>query len=672
MIQQAVLWAGITAVFLSGMANCLAQPNVTRQPLDQSVSLGANASFQVSASSTTPIRYQWRLGGTDLPGQTNSSVTITDVQVGDAGDYDVVLTESSGSSTSHPAHLEVDPTFTKITTGPVVTSGGFGFGCAWGDYDNDGFPDLFVCNFPDSTGTQHDFLFHNRGNGSFERITSVLPVNAQAWATAATWGDYDNDGKLDLFVTRPGNSGVGRNTLYHNDGHGGFTPITTGLLVTQLLTSHAGIWSDIDNDGLIDLVVANFRHSGAIGAAADNYLYHNNGNGNFQRISFGSKTVLNGDSFDVAASDFNDDGWPDLVIAQGATYNPQNMLPYINAQNGIFDLLTNSAIFSNLASGAGVAWGDYDNDGFPDLFISTNPESVNRLYHNNGDGSFTLVTNSVIGTDIGNSAGCAWGDYDNDGWLDLFVARVGKYDNNFNIVARESNILYHNNRDGTFTKVTSGSLVNEPGISFGAAWGDYDNDGFLDLFVSNGFVSADADDFLFRNNGNTNNWINFRLVGTVSNRAAIGAKVRVLATIYGRKFWQLREISGGSGHGCQNDLRANFGLGDATNADLVRIEWPSGVVQTLTNLHSKQFLTITEHQEGAAAPSIVASLSRATDGVVQLSAAGPQGFRYLLEASTNLHDWVWLASRTNLSATVQWTDWGVTNVPSRFYRVSVP
>jgi hypothetical protein len=329
-------------------------------------------------------------------------------------------------------------------------------------------------------------------------------------------------------------------------------------------------------------------------------------------------------------------------------------------------------VFTNLSNSAAVAWGDYDNDGFLDAFISINPQGKNLLYHNNGDGTFTLVTNSVIGSEIGSSTGCAWGDYDNDGWLDLFVARTGT-DSNFNIVAHENNWLYHNNGDGTFTKVTSGSLVNEIGPSFGAAWGDYDNDGFVDLFVSNGFIISSANNFLYHNNGNSNNWINFRLVGTVSNRSAIGAKVRVKATISGKTFWQMREISGGSGHGSQNDLRANFGLGDATNVDLVRIEWPSGIVQTMTNIASKQFLTVVEGQSpGTNNPPRFTNVARTTAGVTDLSVSGDTGFVYLFEASTNLQNWSWLGTGTNLSGTFQFTDGHATNQLKRFYRVSVP
>jgi hypothetical protein len=570
-----------------------------------------------------------------------------------------------------PAPLEAP--FTQVTSGPVVTSGGFGFGCAWGDYDADGLIDLFVCNWTDGTFTPHDFLYHNLGHGNFERVTNVPMVNANAWATGASWGDYDNDGRLDLFVTRPTKGGfvrTGPNTLYHNEGGGKFTKVTTGLLVTEVLKSHAGIWADFNNDGLLDLFVANFG-SNPPTPAVDNYLYYNLGGGNFQRTSFGAKSATNGSSFDVAAADFNNDGWIDLFVAQGAGNNQQNSLPYMNNQNGTFTLLTNNVVYSTLANGAGAAWGDYDNDGLLDVFVSVNPEGHALLYHNNGDGTFSAVTNSAVTLDVGSTAGCAWGDYDNDGWLDLFVARFGKLDDFGNLLTKENNLLFHNNGDGTFTKVAAGSVVTQFGYSFGCAWGDYDNDGFIDLFVSNGFVTSAANDFLYHNNGNTNHWINFRLAGTLSNRAAIGAKVRVKATIGGKSFWQMREISGGSGHGCQNDLRANFGLGDATNIDLVRIEWPSGITQTLTNVSANQFMVVSEHQEIAPGPLAFQSVNVSTNGVVALEASGSLGFLYLLEDSTSLTNWNWLGVRTNQGGIVRWELPGI-EPARRFFRLSAP
>jgi len=669
------LYTLLAAIMFVAVSSSRAQPVITGQALNQSVSVGANVSFQVTASGTPPLHFQWRLGASDLVNATNRNLMITNAQVSNGGDYLVVVTNASGSVTSQVAHLEVDPAFTKIVTGAIVSSGGYGWGCAWGDYDDDGFADLFVCNWGDVNMIPHDFLYHNRGDGTFDRITSGSPVNANHFALGATWGDYDNDGKLDLFVTsiNDDGTGLGYNSLYHNDGTGRFIKISTGVFVSEKKRSHSGIWADFDNDGLLDIFIANWS-DGTGRPALPNVLYHNNGNGTFTPTSFGAKLPSNGYSSDAAAADFNNDGWIDFFVAQGVVTSRQNGLLYLNNRDGTFTMQTNGAPFANTAYSVACAWGDYNNDGFPDLFVTRIFDGHNALYRNNGNGTFTLVTDLAPVLDDGNSAGCAWADYDNDGWLDLFVTNVGGLDPAMLFsTSPGTNYLYHNNGDGTFTKVTSGSLVNDTAYSIGPAWADYNNDGFLDLFVSNGFNAKSENDFLYRNNGNSNNWLTLKLVGTVSNRSAIGAKVRVKAAIGGKSFWQMREISGGGGgHGSQSDLRAHFGLGDATHVDLVRIEWPSGVIQTMTNVASKQFLTVLEHQEFVGRRPEFTSVARSTNDEIQLSATGNIGVRCLFEGSTNLINWSWLGARTNIAGTFDFTDTWATNFSRRFYRVSAP
>ena len=247
--------------------------------------------------------------------------------------------------------------------------------------------------------------------------------------------------------------------------------------------------------------------------------------------------------------------------------------------------------------------------------------------------------------------GCAWGDYDNDGFLDLFVCRQ----------LGQNNVLYHNNGNGTFTKVTEGRPVNDGGNSVGCAWGDYDNDGFLDLFVANGaFGDVSQNNFLYRNNGNGNKWIKIKLIGTVSNRAGIGAKVRVKATIGSRTVLQLREISSGCGYAGQNTL-AHFGLGDATNVDLVRIEWPSGTVQEFHDVAVKQLLTVTEP------PQLKAGALLSGDSF-QLSLTGGIGLSYDVQTSSDLASWSFLATVTNTSRTMSVIDTSAANGTQRFYR----
>ena len=301
----------------------------------------------------------------------------------------------------------------------------------------------------------------------------------------------------------------------------------------------------------MDLIVINFVNSGLNNG--QNFLYHNNRDGTFTRILTNAVAT---------------DTWPSTGFSGGAN--------------------------------AG-AWGDIDNDGLLDLFVAGGSGTTNRLYHNNGNGSFTNVTSGPMLRPVGGTfpAGCVWGDYDNDGYLDLFVAN-----------SSGQNQLFHNNGDGTFTQITSVAPVTDgfpDRFCNAASWVDYDNDGFLDLFVTSGSQSLGVGtNLLYHNNGNTNSWLEVKLVGTVANRSAIGAKVRVHATIGGKSFWQLREINNGGGWSVV-PLVAHFGLGDATNADTVRIEWPSGIVQTLTNVAPRQVLTVVEHQRQLPCPHHPAS-----------------------------------------------------------------
>jgi len=448
--------------------------------------------------------------------------------------------------------------FTRITSDPVVT-GVNSTVFAWADFNNDGFQDLFV-----STRTGPSLLYSNNGNGTFSQILVAPVATDNGICFGATWGDYDNDGFLDLFV---GVNNSGNDWLYHNNGRGGFTKITTGAIVNSGGNANNCGWADYDNDGYLDLWVAN--------SDQNDFLYHNNGDGTFTRITTNAIALKTGNSQGGSWADYDNDGWPDLFVSR---VNEPNLL-YHNEGRGIFTPVTNGIIVHDVSVGQGTSWGDYDNDGYLDLFV-VNPNARNFLYHNNGDGTFNKITNAAIVTDIGNGHGCGWADYDNDGYLDLFVAnRLG------------ANFLYHNNGDGTFARVTSGVVPTDGADAVAGAWADYDNDGFPDLFVTelNSFNNR-----LYRNNGNTNAWLTLKLEGRLSNRAAIGAKVRVKATIGSRAFWQLREISGGGGLGSQNDLRAGFGLGDATQVDLVRIEWPSGIVQVLHDIAPRQFLTLIE------------------------------------------------------------------------------
>src|SRR5262245_49750753 len=508
--------------------------------------------------------------------------------------------------------------FTKITSGLIVTRAGSGRGCAWGDYNNDGFIDLYVANSAaDGRGTTAgaDFLLQNNRDGTFTDVRTAARITDPVDSQGCVWADYDNDGHLDLFVSAYF-GGNNKNTLYRNQGDGTFTKVSTNKLVSEGGNSTAAAWGDFNNDGFVDLVVANSLFSGS---PSLDLFYQNLGASGFFKLT---NNIVSEPRYGRGMSwaDYDNDGRIDLFVANAALSGTQllNRL-YRNLGDGVFQPIAGSGPGGEGAVSFSGSWADYDNDGDLDLFVANGGwEQVRTsfLYRNNGDGTFTKIADGEIVTDQYGSVYGTWGDYDNDGFLDLFVSHSSPANTSPSYQPTAKNSLYHNNGDGTFGKVTSGSLVNDLGCSLGSAWGDYDNDGFLDLYVTN-FGSRVND--LFHNNGNTNSWILINCIGTFANRSAIGAKVRLRATIRGRTTWQMREISSGGGYTSQNDLRAHFGLGDATNADLIRIEWPSGVVQELRDVAARQVLAIQESNvdifPGQAGVSLGAALTLSVTNV---------------------------------------------------------
>jgi enediyne biosynthesis protein E4 len=513
-------------------------------------------------------------------------------------------------------------TFTRITAGPIATSSG-ATGGAWGDFNNDGWLDLFV-SFNSGTTS---ILYTNNGSGNFAADTSagISSGTGSSWGSA--WGDYDNDGNLDLMGSV---YGAGNNYVFHNNGNDNFTRLTGDPIVTNGATGNNAIWADYDNDGFLD----------AFFAGSTSLLFHNNGDGSFIRVT---NSIITADAGGqgCAWADYDNDGFPDLFVTR---VNQPNKL-YHNNRDGTFAKITNAPFSTDTAISQGCSWGDYDNDGNLDLVVC-NVGAKNFLYHNNGNGTFTKITNCPISTVIANSSGSAWADYDNDGYLDLFIAVRGG-----------NSLLFHNNGDGTFTQVVGVNPVNLSGIWIGGAWGDFNNDGFPDLFVGN----EAGNNALYLNNGNTNNWLTIQCFGRVSNRAAIDAKIRLKATIGGKTIWQLREISGGGGLASQNDLRVQFGLGDATNADIVRVEWPSGIVQELRDIASRQFLTLKE-------PSRLKADVSADGSELHLTVAGGKGLLYSLESSTDLANWNFITTLTNQTGMVIWTNQPSHSTPALFFR----
>jgi hypothetical protein len=634
----------LTCLSLAATQASFGQPIITAQPQSQSAVPGASVIFSVAAIGFEPLGYQWRRNEAPLTGETNEILLLTDVQYVNSGRYSVVVTDDGGQmTTSETARLTVHSTFTKITTGPVVTDGGLSWDGTWVDYDGDGDLDLFVGNGTPTGGPPgRNFLYTNNGDGTFTKVTTGPVPTDNANSGGGSWGDYDNDGFPDLLAP-----GVGNDLFYRNNGDGAFTRITTGPLPNDGRRSPSATWGDFNNDGHLDV----FRTS-LFEPTRPCSLDRNNGNGTFTPVT-GDSIVTEPGNFTFAEwADYDDDGWPDLFASK---YNDQSNALYHNDGDGTFTRITAGSIVNDAGNSLGCSWADYDNDGFFDLFVANGSSGieVNFLYHNNSDGTFTRITDDVAVNDVGHWAGCAWGDYDNDGFIDLFVSHQSA-----------NNALYHNNGDGTFARITSGSPANDGGASFGCAWGDYDNDGFLDLFVANGRASAE-NNFLYHNDGNSNAWLKVKLVGTRSNRSGIGAKVRVTASIGGQTVRQLRQIAGGNEAGGQSMLLAHFGLGDAMVIDTVRVEWPSGTMQELQGVAVRQLLTITEPLR-LSAPMFV-------ENAFQCTLAGNRGRSYGIQVSSNLVNWSPLmnVTVTNADGRALIRDSSAESASRRYYRATI-
>jgi hypothetical protein len=518
--------------------------------------------------------------------------------------------------------------FTRITEGEIVNTPGTTWGCAWGDYDGDGYADLLVVNGFTDRG---NYLYRNNRDGTFSRIRADNPIVLdQTDGSAGVWADCDNDGDLDLLVT----AWAQPNAFYANQGSGVFARITEGRIATDEDSSVGCSWGDYDADGWLDLIVGNGPADQA------NALYHSRGDGTFERVLAGPIVEEVTSSQGVAWGDCNNDGRPDLFVTHPLTMDSL----FINQGDGQFRKVTGAHPGTVVSPSGGCVWGDYDNDGWLDLFVATAEGpgiQVDLLYHNTAHGGFERVTNEPMCGITDGTVGSAWGDYDNDGHLDLIVVGHGYY-------------LFRNKRDGTFERVTT-SPGNDADSGQSCAWADYDNDGFLDLFV--GVTHDPSSDDLYHNEGNDNAWLHVRPVGTVSNRSAIGAKVRIRATVWGQPIWQMREIATGDGFTGQSDLRAHFGLGDATSIDTLRIEWPSGIVQELKDVAPNQILTVTEP------PRLI------PQGVAKFQIQCWINQSFEVQASTDLANWSTVATVTNTTGTLIFEDADAALHDCRYYRV---
>jgi len=458
--------------------------------------------------------------------------------------------------------------------------------------------------------------------GRFTDRSTLLGSTADA-SNGACWGDFDNNGAPDLFVANgrrsPTSTTNDKNQLFLNRGDGSFTEVTSGPVVTDDGNSTGCTCGDYDNDGDLDLYVTNI---------GPNFLYANNGNATFTRITQGDIVTDNLASTAAAWGDFDRDGDLDLFVANA---QDQGNLLYVNNGNGSFAKADpSSSVVSERSHATGCNWVDYDGDGDPDLFVTNTDRQRNFLYRNLGNGAFVKVTVGALVADDYSSRGASWGDYDNDGDLDVFVADSSSQSGN----------LYTNNGNGTFSKPGRGDLTKNLS-SYVSSWGDLDNDSDVDvagpgneMFLNSisgsrvfwrlagvnvsidtsgrslSWVDYDLDgqldvyiarhaaqNKLYRNEGGNNNWLKVRCRGTVSNRSGIGAKVLAKVVINGSAqggVWQLVEISAQTGHGGHGNLEAHFGLAEASTVDSLVVKWPSGRVDVRAPVAVNQTLTIIE------------------------------------------------------------------------------
>lgn len=510
-----------------------------------------------------------------------------------------------------------------------------GSGVAILDYDRDGWPDIFLVNGrelqPEGSGKPADanaptsHLLHNNHDGTFTDVTEQAGLRSAGWGQGACVGDYDNDGYDDLFVT-----GYGHNRLFHNEGNGKFKEVaeSAGVAGSGKEWGTGCAFVDYDRDGKLDIAVANYVHfdlaktpkpgaeagcmwkgtpvmCGPRGLpSAPNILYHNLGKGKFEDVSqkSGFEKTAGHYCFSVTTLDYNEDGWPDIYMACDSTPS----ILYRNNHDGTF---TDQAGEMGVAynedgreqAGMGATAADYDGDGHIDLFKTNFSDDTSTLYHANGDGSFTDST-SVAGLAI-NTEALGWGamfaDVDNDGFPDLLVVNGHVYpevdEAQLGATFKEPRFLYSNLGNGKFRDLskTSGPGLTEPLSGRGLAIADLWNDGRLSAIVNN---LSDRPMLLVNEAKNKNHWLGLQLVGTQSNRSAIGAHVTLHGTAAGKQRVWVDEVRSGSSYNSSSDLRLHFGLGADPRLTGLTVRWPNGETETFEAPALDRIAVITEGQ----------------------------------------------------------------------------
>lgn len=516
--------------------------------------------------------------------------------------------------------------FTRTTQLPED----MGSGAAWGDYNNDGWLDLYVVNQSGSLGSgseeiarsqAHAHLYRNNQDGTFTEVSGEAGVDFRGIGMGAAWGDYDNDGRPDLVVTA-----YGHNVLYHNNGDGTFTNVTDQVGLTSPDGFWAGAsWSDYDRDGDLDLYICGYvRYTPETTAGtslqyetempaslnpssfrpARNLLYRNDGDGTFTEVAVQAGVDdPAGRSLSASWCDFDEDGWPDLYVANDVSDN----VFFRNNGDGTFQEISHRALVADYRGAMGIATGDWDNDADMDMFVTHWIAQENALYNNMKTQLDTLrlsAANAVKFMDVADryglgqialdyvGFGTGFFDYNNDGRLDIFITNGSTIQQDANrqlLTPMQDQLFWNNGPDEGFYEVSpvSGPAFRQELVGRGTAIGDYDNDGDPDVFVVNNQGPAQ----LLRNEGgNGKHWLTLALRGTKSNHFGIGSRVRLFAG----NTAQSRQIGAQSSYLSQHSPRAHFGVGESTVVDSIKIYWPSGHQQVLRDVPADQILTVTE------------------------------------------------------------------------------
>jgi hypothetical protein len=473
------------------------------------------------------------------------------------------------------------PRFTRIVDGPAVSNHASTGGVTWVDYDADGDLDLYATNGYDvsvsNAPAQGNRLYRNEG-GTFVADPQSALVQDSGYSSGSTWGDYDNDGHLDVFVS---NEAGQDNFLYHGLGDGVFQRVMEGPVGNDGGNSYSASWVDVDNDGYLDLYVAN----GGLSAPEPDFLYRNNGDGTFSRITDGPVVADTAASGGGVWGDYDGDGDQDLFVPRRLSPGIVGNALFRNEENWSFTRVTTGPVATDTLNSMAGAWGDLDNDGDLDLYVANMYGGANSLYVNDG-GSFTVAEPNPSVVDGGHSYAANWADFDNDGHLDLVVANWGA-----------APVLYTNTGDGSLERALSGDLGAIVAAASSVAWGDYDDDGDADLYIGNwpNYPGPGELNFLYRNDAGAGNWLKVGLVGSQSNRAGIGARVTVRFEGESGVLSQMQEVTAHTGWRSQNPLELLFGVGTATVAE-VEVLWPSGTVDRAAAVTANQRIVITEAQ----------------------------------------------------------------------------